>query len=61
MSKQLLEKIDPDIIEKIQFNQWRNTDAILKWLNNITDRNNCSFIQFDINEFYSSATDNILH
>ena len=60
MSKQLLVIIsDPDIIEKIQFNQWRNTDAILKWLNNITDRNNCSFIQFDINE--SSATDNILH
>ena len=33
MSKQLLVIIsDPDIIEKIQFNQWRNTDAILPTL-----------------------------
>ena len=31
-----------------QLNQWRNTDAVLKWFNNITDKSNCSFIQFDI-------------
>ena len=29
-------------------NQWRNTDAVLKWFNNIADKSNCSFIQFDI-------------
>ena len=30
VSQQLVEKMDSDIIEKLQFNQWRNTDAVLK-------------------------------
>ena len=37
LSKQLVEKINSDIIEKLQFNQWRYTDAVLKWFNNITE------------------------
>ena len=61
LSKQLVEKIKSDIIEKLQFNQWRYTDAVLKWFNNITEKSNCSFIQFDIEEFYLSITKNILH
>ena len=61
MSKQLVEKINFDIMEKLQFNQWRNTNAVLKWYNNITDKSSCSFIQFDNKEFYSSITESILH
>ena len=61
VSKQLVEKINSDIIEKLQFNQRCYTDAVLKWFNNITDKSNCSFIQFDIKEFYLSITENILH
>ena len=48
VSKQLVEKINSDIIEKRRFKQWRNTDALLKWFNSITDKSNCGFIQFDI-------------
>ena len=33
-----MEKLNSDIIEKLQLNQWRNTDAVLKWFNNITDK-----------------------
>ena len=44
VSMQLVEKINSDIIEKLQLNQWHNTNAILKWFNNITDKSNCSFI-----------------
>ena len=61
VSEQLVEKINSDIIEKLQLNQWHNTNAVLKWFNNITDKSNCSFIQFDIKEFYPSITENILH
>ena len=61
VSKQLVEKINSDIIEKLLFNQWRNNNAVLKWFNNITDKSNCSFVQFDIKEFYPSITENILH
>ena len=61
VSEQLVEKINSDIIEKLQLNQWHNTNAVLKWFNNITYKSNCSFIQFDIKEFYPSITKNILH
>ena len=61
MSKQLVEKINSDTFEKLQFNQWRNTNAVLKWLNKITGKSNCSFILFDIKEFYPSITVNILY
>ena len=48
------------INEKLQLNQWCNTDAVLKWFNNITDKSNCWFIQLDIKELYPSITENIL-
>ena len=38
VSKQLVGKIASDVIGKLQLNQWRNTDAVLKWFNNITDK-----------------------
>ena len=44
MSKQLVERVNSDIIDKLQFNQWDNTNVVLKQFNNIADRNNCSFI-----------------
>ena len=34
------EKMNSDIIKKLQFNQRRNTDFFLKWFNNITDTSN---------------------
>ena len=43
-----MEKINTDIIAKLQFSQWRNSYIVLKWFNNIIDKSNCSFIQFDI-------------
>ena len=61
MSKQLLEKINSDILKKLKLNQWCNTDAVWKWFNNIAGKSNCRFIQFDIKEFYSLITENILH
>ena len=46
--KQLVEKRNSDIIDKLQFNQWCNNNAILKCFNNITGKSGCSFIQFDM-------------
>ena len=40
--------------------QWCNIDAVLKWFNNITDKSNCSFIQFNIKESYLSTSENNL-
>ena len=54
-----MEKINSDI-DKLQFNQRRDTDIALKWFSKFTDKSNCSFIQFGIIEFYPSTTENIL-
>ena len=36
--KQLVKKINSGIIEKMQLNQWRSADTVLKCCNNITDK-----------------------
>ena len=45
---------------KNDFNQWNNTDSALKWFIDISNTKNCSFIQFDIKEFYPSINEDIL-
>ena len=47
-----------ELVDKLQFNQWRNTDPILKWFNN--KKSNFSFIRFGIKEFYPWISENIL-
>ena len=54
-------KNNSDITEKLEINQRHNTDTVLKWFNNITDKSNFGFTQFDIKEFYSPITEKILH
>ena len=54
-------KNNSDITEKLEINQWHNTDTVLKWFNNIADKSTFGFTQFDIKEFYSSITEKILH
>ena len=61
MSKQLAEKMNCDTFEKLQFNQWCNTNVVLKWFNNITDKSKHTFFQFEIKELYPSVTENIPH
>ena len=61
VSKKLVENINCSIIEKLKLNQWKNTDAVLSWFDNISEKRNCKFVQFDIKDFYPSITENILN
>ena len=38
-------------------NQWKNTSNIINWFNNIENKKDCSFSQFDIKEFYPATTE----
>ena len=38
-------------------NQWKNTSNIINWCNNIENKKDCSFSQFDIKEFYPATTE----
>ena len=52
--KQLLEKKTTNV------NQWRNTDAVVTWFQNIENKDICSFIKFDIVDFYPSISKDII-
>ena len=60
VSKIIVENINKTVREKLHCNQWRNTSNVIDWFQNITDKGNCIFIQFDIEEFYPSITKHLL-
>ena len=41
-------------------NQWKNTDEVITWFNNVEDKQNNAFIWFDVCEFYPSITEELL-
>ena len=51
ISKQILDRINHKVIESIGLNQWKNTEAVLKWFKNIPNKNLYSFISFDVVDF----------
>ena len=60
ISKQLLEKTNNQLFEKLNVNQWRDTNKVVDWFLNLKDKQNSRFIQLDIKDFYPSVTERTL-
>lgn len=60
ISKQLLDRINKQIAATLKLNQWRNTSSVLDWFSNIANKSECSFIVFDVVDFYPSITSKLL-
>ena len=60
ISKKTIEQINQGILKKIDVNQWKSTSNVINWFNNIESKEDCTFIQFDIEIFYPSITEKIL-
>ena len=45
----------------MEVNQWRNSAAVINWFKNLSDKHKRKFIKFDIVEFYSSISGNLLN
>ena len=60
-SKLITEKIVKRVVEATQTNLWRNTNAVLEWFRNISNKRDSAFICFDIVEFYPSITEKLLN
>ena len=41
-------------------NQWRNTSSVIKWFQNLPEKNKSKFLKFNIIDFYSSITEKLL-
>ena len=60
VSKSILENINQHLVKLLCVNQWKNSVSATQWFKNIEDKKNCTFIKFDIREFYPSITETIL-
>ena len=61
VSKSILDSINSPLRQSLEINQWKNTSSVIKWLNDINNKNSCTFIEFEIKDFYPSVTPEILN
>ena len=61
VSKSILDRINKDIIKATNTYQWKNTNSVIEWFTSITNKQSCSFLTFDVVEFYPSITQKLLH
>ena len=47
--------------QKLNSNQWSNTQQVISWFGNINDKDRHSFISFDIVDFYPSISEKLLN
>ncbi len=60
ISKKILEKINTTIRNTTSLNQWKNSLSVINWFNNVQDKQQHTFIIFDIENFYPSITEDLL-
>ena len=55
-TKIILDKVYKAVIESTKLNQWKNTDIAIEWFKSIENKEETSFIVFDIESLYPSAS-----
>ena len=61
ISKNLLDNINEILILTTNVNQWKNTTTVTDQFKNIANKKQCSFIQFDVGNFYPSISLNLFN
>ena len=60
ISKTILDKINLAVKEHFSFNQWKTTQNVIDYFNNIPNKKVHKFVVFGIKEFYSSIKEQLL-
>ena len=60
VSKIMVELINNRLCDITKLQQWKNTQAVLQWFSDVTDKNDKTFIKFDIVELYPSISEDLL-
>ena len=47
-------------IEATNVQQWKNTQVVIGWFKSVDNKQSCSFLQFDVVDFYPSITQDLL-
>lgn len=59
VSKVITEKLVSAIKDNTNLTQWKNTKSVIEWFKNIENKKSCTFVQFDISEFYPSISEDL--
>ena len=54
--KAILDKTNIQLVSSTKVNQWKNSDSVITWFKNIPQKKLCTFIVFDIENFYLLGT-----
>jgi len=60
MSKVIIERINNDIHNSLNLNQWKSTSDVINWFANINEKEQHSFMVFDVKDFYPSISEQLL-
>ena len=60
VSKQFIERINNGIRDKISVNQWTSSPQVLDWFDNKAEKENKTFLIFDVVDFYPSISEKLL-
>ena len=60
VSKQILSKLVAKVKAKTGYNQWKNTDAVIRWFKEQPDKQKLHFLVGDIKAFYPNISETLL-
>ena len=60
ISKTVLDDINTRLRESLKVNQWKDKTQVINWFKEIPNKNQRTFIVFDIDNFYPSITEKLL-
>ena len=60
VAKQMLERVNSELRAKTNLKQWRRTSEARDWFVNLEDKQELTFIKFDVESFYPSISETLL-
>ena len=54
--KHILDKINKSLLSNTKVNQWKNTSHAISWFENINNKKQSSFANFDVENFYPAIS-----
>ena len=60
VSKHMLDNINGRLKKKLDVTIWNNSAAVIEWFQSIKDKDRCTFMCFDVVEFYPSISESLL-
>ena len=60
VSKQILNRLIENVLKATKVNLWKSTQEVLQWFRNFPQKEQGTFINFDIVEFYPSISEKLL-